>query len=116
MSVVYLEEVIKVVGNKFIAINVAGQRARELNEQEIPFFAGAVERKPASLAIEELVNGDIDYNELSVQTGTKDDLSLFHSSADEAESAANLEELLPEDPVYMNDTNTFDPDEGEEGL
>ena len=116
MSVVYLEDVIKIVGNKFIAINVAGQRARELNEQEIPFFAGAAERKPASLAIEELVNGDIDYNELSAQTGTTDDLSLFHSSGDEAERAANLEELLPEDPIYMDDTRAFDPDEGEEGL
>jgi DNA-directed RNA polymerase omega subunit len=115
MSVVYLEDVIKVVSNKFVAINIAGQRARQLNEQEIPFFAGATERKPASLAIEELVNGDIDYNELSAQTGSADDLSLFHSSSDESESAENLEELLP-DPVYVNNSNIIDPDEGEEGL
>jgi DNA-directed RNA polymerase omega subunit len=115
MPVVYLEDVIKVVNNKFVAINIAGQRARQLNEQEIPFFAGTTERKPASLAIEELVNGDIDYNELSEQAGATDDLSLFHSSADESESAADLEELLP-DPVYVNNRNIVDPEEGEEGL
>lgn len=87
MSVVYLEDVIKVVGNKYLAINMAGQRARQLNEKGISLFAGVAPRNPAALAIEELVEGKIGYNELSPLEETPDDLSPFHSSADESERA-----------------------------
>jgi DNA-directed RNA polymerase omega subunit len=115
MSVVYLEDVIKIVGNKYLAINIAAQRARQLNEKGIPLFTQAAPRKPASLAIEELVEGKIGYTELSPLEQTQDDLSPFHSSADQSERAEALEDVLP-DLVYVNDSNIEDLDEGEEGL
>ena len=90
MSVVYLEDIMKIVGNKYLAINIAGQRARQLNEKGIPLFTRVVPRKPAPLAVEELVEGKIGYNELSPLEETPDDLSPFHSSADESERAEAL--------------------------
>ena len=64
MSVVYLEDVVKIVGNKYLAIHIAGLRARELNKREAPLFTAISPRKPASEAIEELIEGKIEYNQL----------------------------------------------------
>lgn len=108
MPVAYLEDIIKIVGNKYLAINIAGQRARQLNEKSIPLFSEVVPRKPAPLAVEELVEGKIDYNELSPLEETPDDLSLFHSSADESERPETLEDVLP-DPVYVSGRAAHSP-------
>ena len=64
MSVVYLENVVKIVGNKYLAIHIAGLRARELNKREAPLFTAISPRKPASEAIEELIEGKIECNQL----------------------------------------------------
>ena len=114
MSVVYLEDIIKNVGNKYLAINIASQRARQLNEKGISLFTAVAPRKPAPLAVEELVEGKIGYNELSPLKETPDNLFIF-SSTDEAKKAEELENVLP-DPVYVDDSNIGNSDEGEEGL
>ena len=88
MPIVYLEEVVNVenISNKFLAVNIIAQRGRQLNEESSPFLSQDA-RKPSSLAIEDFVEGKIGYNELSPLEETPDDLSPFHSSADESERA-----------------------------
>ena len=115
MSVVYHEDLIKIVGNKYLAINIVVKRAHQLNEERSPDFMGLAQRKPASLAVEELVEGKISYNQFSPLKETPDDLLLFHSSADESERVEALEDVL-RDPVYVDDSNIGNSDEGEEGL
>jgi DNA-directed RNA polymerase omega subunit len=63
MSVVYLEDIVKIVGNKYLAIHIAGQRARQLNKKEASLFNAVSPRKPASEAIEELIEGKIEYSQ-----------------------------------------------------
>jgi DNA-directed RNA polymerase omega subunit len=63
MSVVYLEDIVKTVGNKYLAVHIAGLRARQLNKQEVPLFTPVSPRKPASEAIEELIEGKIEYSQ-----------------------------------------------------
>jgi DNA-directed RNA polymerase omega subunit len=69
MSVVYLEDVVKIVGNKYLAIHIAGLRARQLNKKEVPLFT----RKSASEAIEEFIKGKIEYNQLDSDPENLDD-------------------------------------------
>jgi DNA-directed RNA polymerase omega subunit len=41
MSVVYLEDIVKIVGNKYLAIHIAGLRARQLNKKGgSPLYCG----------------------------------------------------------------------------
>ena len=114
MSMIYLEDIIKVVGNKYLAINIAAQRARQLNEKGISLLNISA-RKPASVALEELVEGKIDYKELDPNVNTSDDLLIFHSDADEIERAKDLEDSQPLE-TYVNDKGMTDPGEPEEGL
>ena len=73
MSVVYLEDVVKIVGNKYLAIHIVGLRARELNKKEALLFTAVSPRKPASEAIEELIEGKIEYNQLDSDSEDLDD-------------------------------------------
>ena len=73
MSVVYLEDVVKTVGNKYLAIHIAGQRARQLNKKEASLFTAVSPRKPASEAIEELIEGKIEYSQLDSDPENLDD-------------------------------------------
>ncbi len=72
MSVVYLEDIVKTVGNKYLAIHIAGQRARQLNKKEASLFT-AVSRNPASEAIEELIEGKIEYSQSDSDPENLDD-------------------------------------------
>ncbi len=73
MSVVYLEDVVKIVGNKYLAIHIAGLRARQLNKKEGPLFTAVSPQKPASESIEELVEGKIEYNQSDSDPKNLDD-------------------------------------------
>jgi len=114
MPMIYLEDVIKVVGNKYLAINIAAKRARELNEKGISLL-NISSRKPASVALEELVEGKIDYRELDAHVETSDDLLIFHPVADEIERAEELEDSQPPE-THVDDKGRGDPGEPEEGL
>lgn len=73
MSVVCLEDVVKIVGNKYLAVHIAGLRARQLNKKEVPLFTAASARNPASGAIEELIEGKIGYNQSDSDPKNPDD-------------------------------------------
>jgi DNA-directed RNA polymerase omega subunit len=111
---IYLEDVIKIIGNKYLAINIAAKRARELNEKGISLL-NISSRKPASVALEELIEGKIDYKELEAHVETSDDVLIFHPVADETQSAEDLENSQPS-ANYVDDKRMADPGEPEEGL
>ena len=116
MSMVYLEKILKVVDNKYLAVNMAAQRARQLNEREFALLSSAT-RKPATVATEELVEGKIGYRNADPAAQNSDELLIF--SADLNEAVENSEELedIVQPEYYAEETNAVvDPDEREEGL
>ena len=116
MSMVYLEDILKVVDNKYLAVNMAAQRARQLNEREFALLSSTT-RKPASVATSELVEGKIGYKNADSTSQDSDELLIF--STDPNEAAENDEDLseLAQPEYYAEETDAVvDPEEREEGL
>ena len=113
MSVVYLEDIEDLVGNKYLAVNVAARRARQLNEKGIPILNLNV-RKPASVALKALVDGEIDYQQVDQFNDTSEEFSIFSPVAEEQDEESEIFEQ-----TFSNETqddSADDLDEPEEGL
>ena len=120
MSVIYLEDIRHIASSKFLAVNIAAQRARQLNEKGIPILT-ANERKPAAVALEALVEGKIDYEEVDRTGDTSEDPLIFNPVVnEEGEKSEELEELQPgpyvDDTSQESDDSVEGADEIEEGL
>ena len=116
MSMIYLEDILKVVDNKYLAVNIAAQRARQLNEREFALLSSTT-RKPASVAAEELIEGKIGHRNANAVAQESDELSIF--SADLNEPAANAEdadEIVQPEYYAEEPAAVVDPEEREEGL
>ncbi len=113
MSVIYLEDIEDFVGNKFLAVNVAARRARQLNEKGLSILNSNV-RKPASVALQALVDGEIDYQQVDQFEANSEDFSIFSSVADEQD--ANSEILEHTISNETPDESADALDEPEEGL
>ena len=116
MSMVYLEDILKVVDNKYLAVNMAAQRARQLNEREFALLSSTT-RKPASVATSELIEGKIGYKNADSSAQDSDELLIF--STDPNEAAENDEDLIEiaQPEYYAEETDAVvDPEEREEGL
>ena len=115
MPLIYLEDILEQSGNKYLAVNIAAKRAREINaENSLPMLMANAE-KPVTAAIDELRAGRIEHEELDQPEESLED-SLFASvDREEDEEAEVLEELQPTEEYYEEDEVT-DPDETEEGL
>lgn len=115
MPVIYLEDIVNRVGNKYLAVNIAAQRARQLNERGIPMLSFNA-RKPVSLALEELMVGKLGYEETDRLVEASEDLLIFSPVVDEVdEDSEELDEFQPT-PEYFDDNGIIDLDEPEEGL
>ena len=116
MSMIYLEDIIKIVDNKYLAVNMAAQRARQLNEREFALLNSTM-RKPASVATEELIEGKIGYRNADPKARASDDLSIFSPDPNEAvEDEDTLDEAVQTE-LYAEETDVVvDPEEREEGL
>lgn len=113
MSVVYLEDIEDLVGNKYLAVNVAARRARQLNEKGIPILNLNV-RKPASVALKALVDGEIDYQQVDQFNDTSEEFSIFSPVAEEQDEESEIFEQ-----TFSNETQDDSADgldEPEEGL
>lgn len=111
MPLIYLEDILEQGGNKYLAVNIAAKRAREINaENSLPMLVANAE-KPVTAAIDELKLGRIAHEE-----SDKPEESPFVSvDSEEDEEVETSEELQPTEEVYDEDDVT-DPDEAEEGL
>jgi len=115
MPLIYLEDILEQSGNKYLAVNIAAKRAREINaENSLPMLMANAE-KPVTIAINELRSGRIDYEELDQPEERLEDSPFVVIEGDEDEEAEGLEELQPTEEYYEEDEVT-DPDETEEGL
>lgn len=113
MSVVYLEDIEDLVGNKYLAVNVAARRARQLNEKGIPILKFNV-RKPASVALQALVEGEIGYQQVDQFKDTSEEFSIFSPISDEQEEESEIFKQAFSNEAH--DENADDLEEPEEGL
>ena len=115
MPLIYLEDILEQSGNKYLAVNIAAKRAREINaENSLPMLMANAE-KPVTIAIDELSSGRIDYEKLDQAEELLEDSPFGSMEGEEDEDAVGLEEVQPTEEYYEEDEVT-DPDETEEGL
>ena len=115
MPLIYLEDILEHTGNKYLSVNVAAKRAREINaENSLPMLM-ANAQKPVTIAIDELQSGRIDYEELD-QTEELSEDSPFASMDSEENEGAEVSEEVQQTEEYYEEDDVTDPDEMEEGL
>ncbi|MCY4402329.1 MAG: DNA-directed RNA polymerase subunit omega [Candidatus Poribacteria bacterium] len=98
MAIVYLEELVKHVPNKYLAVNVIAKRARSLNDELLG--AGlSKKQKPVSIATDELSSGELSYKIVDTETAESGENSQFTSESegyDSVEGEDHLAELYGE--------------------
>ena len=115
MPLIYLEDILENTGNKYLSVNIAAKRAREINaENSLPMLMGNAQ-KPVTIAIDELRSGRIDYEELDQAEELVEDSPFGSIDNEEDEDTERAEELQSTEEYYEEDDVT-DPDEMEEGL
>ena len=122
MAIVYLEELVKQVPNKYLAVNVIAKRARSLNDELLG--AGlSKKQKPVSVATEELASGELTYKKVDPNTSESEMKSIFTSESDDYDAVdkdEQIAELFGEsstedsDADTDNDVDTEDSDADEE--
>ncbi len=121
MAIVYLEELVKHVPNKYLAVNVIAKRARSLNDELLG--AGlSKKQKPVSIATDELSSGQLSYEIVDSGTSESEVKSLFSSESEgynAIEGEDHLEELYGEkapdkDVVESEEDTEESEDESEE--
>ena len=115
MPLIYLEDILEHGGNKYLSVNIAAKRAREINaENSLPMLVANAE-KPVTIAIDELRSGRIEYEELDQPEEPVEDSPFGAMEREEDEEVETLEEVQPTEEYYEED-DVVDPDEAEEGL
>ena len=115
MPLIYLEDILEHGGNKYLSVNIAAKRAREINaENSLPMLVANAE-KPVTIAIDELRSGRIEYEELDQPEEPVEDSPFGSIDGEEDEEAGKLEEVQPTEGYYEEE-DAVDPDEAEEGL
>ncbi len=106
MAIVYLEDLIKRVPNKYLAVNVIAKRARSLND-ELLGAGFAQNQKPISVATDELSSGGLSYQVVDPKVSQDEILPFF---ATESDGEDHLVELYGEPPAEDSED---DVDKGE---
>ena len=108
MAIVYLEELVKQVPNKYLAVNVIAKRARSLNDELLG--AGlSKKQKPVSVATEELASGELTYKKVDPNTSGSEMKSIFTSESndyDAVDKDEQIAELFGESSTEDNETDT----------
>ena len=112
-EVVYNEDLVKTVKNKYLAVNVIAQRARNINANGLPIAPSSStdkKKKPVAVATEELVEGKLRFEKTEAKAPVPKTPSIF-TDAEELDEGDGIfdEELLEQE----QDTEA---DEREEGL
>ena len=92
MAIVYLEELVKQVPNKYLAVNVIAKRARALNDELLG--AGlSKKQKPVSVATEELASGELTYKKVDPNTLESEMKALLTSESDDHDAVDKDEQI-----------------------
>lgn len=115
MPLIYLEDILENGGNKYLSVNIAAKRAREINaENSLPMLVANAE-KPVTIAIDELRSGRIEFEELDQPDEPSEDSPFPSINSEEDEEAVVLKEFQSTEEYY-EEADVTDPDETEEGL
>ena len=106
MAIVYLEDLLKHVPNKYLAVNVIAKRARSLND-ELLGAGFAQNQKPITVATEELSSGELSYQVVVPKVTQEETPTLF---ATESDGEDHLVELYGE---QSKEDSEGDSDNGE---
>ena len=108
MAIVYLEDLVKHVPNKYLAVNVIAKRARSLNDELLG--AGLSKKpKPVSVATEELELGQLSYQILDPNAPKNEtDETTFTSESegyDPVEGPENIADIFAEKTTEDSDAD-----------
>ncbi len=116
MAIVYLEELVKQVPNKYLAVNVIAKRARALNDELLG--AGlSKKQKPVSVATEELASGELTYKKVDPNTLESEMKSILTSESEDSDAVdkdKQIPELFGESSAEDSDADTENTAETED--
>ncbi len=112
-EVIYNEDLVKRVPNKYLAVNVAAKRARDINANGLPIApsnASEKKKKPVAVATQELVDGKLHFERNEAKTPVPNTPSIFTDSQDSDDGSDIFDEEL------LTRENETEVEEREEGL
>ncbi len=112
-EVVYNEDLVKRVANKYLAVNVAAKRARDINADGLsiaPSSPADNKKKPVAIAIQELVEGKLHFEKSEVKAPVQNTPSIFTDPQDSDDGSDIFDEEL------LTREGDTDAEEREEGL
>ena len=113
-EVVYNEDLVKTVENKYLAVNVVAKRARQINADGLPIVPSSVaskKQKPVAIATQELIDGKLRYEQSEANVPTSSPPSIFTDPQDSDDEST----IFGEEVVHEGDQNV-EQEEPEEGL
>ena len=111
-EVVYNEDLVKTVKNKYLAVNVISKRARNINANGLPIApssAGDKKKKPVAVATQELVEEKLHFEKSEARVPSPKTPSIF-TDTEELDGEIDIfdEELLERE----QDTEVEEREEG----
>ena len=79
-EVVYNEDLVKTVKNKYLAVNVAAKRARDINASGLPLApanAADKKKKPVAIATQELIDAKLHFEKSEAKVSDSKTPSIF---------------------------------------
>ena len=113
-EVVYNEDLVKTVENKYLAVNVVAKRARQINADGLPVVPSSAEnkkQKPVAIATQELIDGKLHYEQSEVKVPVSSPPSIFMDPQDSDDGS----DIFGAEVVREEEHNT-EEEEREEGL
>ena len=112
-EVVYNEDLVKTVENKYLAVNVAAKRARDINANGLPLApssTGDKKKKPVAIATQELVDGKLHFEAREAKVPDSKTPPIFTDVEEPEEVGTDIfdEELLEQE----QDTEVAEREEG----
>ena len=111
-DVVYNEDLVKRVSNKYLAVNIASKRARDINADGLPVAslnATEKKKKPVAIATQELVDGKLQYEKSEVKASVPNTPAIFADSEDSDDGNDMFDE------EYTSGPESHVAEESEEG-
>ena len=111
-EVVYNEDLVKTVKNKYLAVNIAAKRARDINANGLPLApanAADKKKKPVAIATQELIAGKLHFEKTEAKVPEPKTPTIF-TDVDEPADPSDMfdEELLEQE----TDVEAEEPEEG----
>ena len=113
-EVVYNEDLVKTVENKYLAVNIVAKRARQINADGLPIVPSSAENKkpkPVAIATQELIEGKLRYEQNEAKVPVSSPPSIFMDPQDSDDGS----DIFGEEVVHEEEHNT-EEEEREEGV